>query len=81
GLLAIGVALAMISGNGGIDLSGIGLANLAGVVAAATMPLLVAAPDAAPWTYTLGFIAVALVTGLVGGALNGWLISRGNLTP
>ncbi|MFT2588642.1 ABC transporter permease, partial [Escherichia coli] len=26
GLLAIGVALAMISGNGGIDLSGIGLA-------------------------------------------------------
>ncbi|ADJ62536.1 ABC transporter permease [Herbaspirillum seropedicae] len=81
GLLAIGVALAMISGNGGIDLSGIGLANLAGVVAAAAMPLLVAAPDAAPWTYTLGFIAVALVTGLLGGALNGWLISRGNLTP
>lgn len=31
GLLALGVALAMISGNGGIDLSGIALANLAGI--------------------------------------------------
>ncbi|OCP22500.1 hypothetical protein BC361_23815 [Ensifer sp. LC54] len=33
GLLALGVMLAMISGNGGIDLSGIALANLSGVVA------------------------------------------------
>ena len=31
GLLAIGVMLAMCSGNGGIDLSGIALANLSGV--------------------------------------------------
>ena len=30
GLLAIGVTLAMCAGNGGIDLSGIALANLAG---------------------------------------------------
>jgi len=79
-LLAMGVSLAMISGNGGIDLSGIGLANLAGVVAAALMPLLVDA-DAAPWTYTAGFVLVALLTGLLGGALNGLLVARAGLTP
>lgn len=79
-LLAIGVSLAMISGNGGIDLSGIGLANLAGVVAAAVLPQLVNA-DAAPWSYTLGFVAVALCTGILGGALNGLLIARAGLTP
>ena len=33
GLLALGVMLAMVSGNGGIDLSGIALANLSGVLA------------------------------------------------
>jgi len=79
-LLAMGVSLAMISGNGGIDLSGIGLANLAGVVAAAVMPLLVDA-DAAPWTYTAGFVLLALLTGLLGGALNGLLVARVGLTP
>ena len=36
GLLAMGVMLAMSSGNGGIDLSGISLANLAGVTSAPT---------------------------------------------
>ena len=34
GLLALGIMLSMISGNGGIDLSGVGLANLSGMVAA-----------------------------------------------
>ena len=34
GLLAIGVMLAMCAGNGGIDLSGIALANLSGVLSA-----------------------------------------------
>ena len=42
GLLAMGVALSMISGNGGIDLSGVALANLAGVVAATLAPQLAA---------------------------------------
>jgi len=79
-LLAIGVALAMISGNGGIDLSGPAMANLAGVVAASVVPHLVDA-DAAPWAYTGLFILVALVTGLVGGLLNGLLIARVGLTP
>ena len=34
GLLALGIMLSMVSGNGGIDLSGVGLANLSGMVAA-----------------------------------------------
>ena len=80
GLLAIGVSLAMIAGNGGIDLSGVGMANLAGVIAASAVPLLVN-PDASPWAYTGAFVLVALVTGLVGGFLNGWLIARVGLTP
>jgi simple sugar transport system permease protein len=80
GLLAIGVSLAMISGNGGIDLSGVGMANLAGVIAAIATPLLVDG-DASPWGYTGAFIVLALVTGLTGGLLNGWLIARVGLTP
>lgn len=80
GLLAIGVALAMISGNGGIDLSGVGMANMAGVVAAVVVPHLVDA-DASPGAYTALFVAVALVTGLVGGVVNGALIARVGLTP
>ena len=79
-LLAIGVSLAMIAGNGGIDLSGLGMANLAGVVAATVVPLMVDA-DATPWGYTGTFILVALVTGLLGGLLNGWLIAGVGLTP
>jgi len=80
GLLAIGVSLAMISGNGGIDLSGVGMANLAGVVAAIATPLLVDG-DTSPWGYTGTFIGLALATGLSGGLLNGWLIARVGLTP
>ena len=34
GLLALGIMLSMVSGNGGIDLSGVALANLSGMVAA-----------------------------------------------
>jgi simple sugar transport system permease protein len=75
GLLAMGVALSMISGNGGIDLSGVALANLAGVVAATVAPML-AAPDASPWLYTAWFAVIALAVGLVGGLLNGVLIAR-----
>jgi simple sugar transport system permease protein len=80
GLLAIGVTLAMIAGNGGIDLSGVGVANLAGVIAASTVPLLVDA-SASPWGYTGMFALVALLTGLVCGFLNGWLIACVGLTP
>ena len=80
GLLALGVMLAMISGNGGIDLSGIALANLSGLMAGLLTGLMIS-PDAAPTAYMLLFVAVAVVTGMVGGMLNGVLIAWVGLTP
>jgi simple sugar transport system permease protein len=80
GLLAIGVMLAMSSGNGGIDLSGIALANLSGVAAALLVSCFLSA-DADPWAFTVAFALVAIIVGLMGGLLNGLLISRLGLTP
>ncbi len=80
GLLAIGVTLAMISGNGGIDLSGIAVANLAGIVAALVVPHVVS-PDDFPLTYVFVFAAVCVGVGLVSGVINGLLVSRASLTP
>jgi simple sugar transport system permease protein len=80
GLLAIGVMLAMISGNGGIDLSGIALANLAGVAAALFAGGLLSVDDA-PTAFSVVFILTALLVGLAGGITNGMLIARLRLTP
>lgn len=80
GLLAIGVMLTMISGNGGIDLSGVSLANLAGVTAALVTPSLYS-PDASPQAYAVTFVAVALLVGVAGGVGNGILIAKAGLTP
>jgi simple sugar transport system permease protein len=80
GLLAIGVMLAMSSGNGGIDLSGIALANLAGVFSATVVATFVNV-DEAPMLFTLAFAITAICVGLVGGVVNGLLISRLGLTP
>ena len=80
GLLALGVMLAMISGRGGIDLSGIALANLAGVVAFQVTPVFIVL-DTAPVEYFLTFSAVALIVGVLGGALNGALIGYAGMTP
>jgi simple sugar transport system permease protein len=80
GLLAIGVALAMISGNGGIDLSGIALANLSSLVAALAVRSWIPADDA-PMAFSIAFAAVCMCGGLVGGLINGLLISRAGMTP
>ena len=80
GLLAIGVMLTMISGNGGIDLSGAALANLCGVAAALASRLLFS-PDLSPGAYASAFVALALLVGLLGGLCNGVLIARFGLTP
>jgi simple sugar transport system permease protein len=80
GLLAIGVMLAMCAGNGGIDLSGIALANLAGVASGVVVTQFVSATEA-PWLFTLAFAAGALVVGALGGLLNGIIIARLGITP
>lgn len=80
GLLAIGVMLAMSSGNGGIDLSGIALANLAGVTSATLLAGQVSAEEA-PVLFTFLFVALALCVGAMGGIFNGLLIAKLGLTP
>ncbi|MFC6493181.1 ABC transporter permease [Ancylobacter dichloromethanicus] len=80
GFLAIGVMLAMCAGNGGIDLSGIALANLSGVASAIIVGSFLSSTDNET-AFSIAFIAVALLTGLIGGTFNGLLISRLNITP
>lgn len=80
GLLGLGVMLAMVSGNGGIDLSGIALANLAAMAAVLLTPRLIHA-DTVPVWFVFVFISIALAVGLLGGMLNGLLIARVGLSP
>jgi len=80
GLLAFGVMLAMISGNGGIDLSGIALANLSGIVAFLLTRHYIPAADA-PLLFSWVFAGLALVVGLIGGVINGIVIAYARLTP
>ncbi|MBC8130125.1 MAG: ABC transporter permease [Rhizobiaceae bacterium] len=80
GLLAVGVMLAMCAGNGGIDLSGIALANLSGVLSAVLVASFI--PSATDGlAFSLAFIVLALVIGFLGGLANGILIARLNITP
>ncbi|KXF75703.1 sugar ABC transporter permease [Paramesorhizobium deserti] len=80
GLLALGVMLAMVSGNGGIDLSGIALANLAGIVAFLLTRHFIPAAEA-PLLFSWVFAGLALAVGLVGGLINGTMIAYARLTP
>ncbi|WP_180899695.1 ABC transporter permease [Martelella soudanensis] len=80
GLLAIGVGLAMCAGNGGIDLSGISLANLSGVVSALVVTQIMS-PSDQPMGFTIAFAAGAIAVGFLGGLLNGLLISFLKITP
>ncbi|QQM30396.1 ABC transporter permease [Martelella lutilitoris] len=80
GLLAIGVALAMCAGNGGIDLSGISLANLAGVASAIVVTSFLDPYDQ-PVMFTATFALIAVVVGCLGGLINGLLISFVGITP
>lgn len=80
GLLAIGVMLAMCAGNGGIDLSGIALANLSGVLSAVVATSLFAGSEQQV-AFSLIFIFGAILVGLLGGLFNGFLIARFNITP
>jgi simple sugar transport system permease protein len=79
-LLALGIMLSMLSGNGGIDLSGVGLANLSGMIAALVVPRFVSGDDS-PALYTALFCVIVVGMGLIGGLLNGVVIARLGLTP
>ncbi len=84
GLLAIATMTAMLTG--GIDLSVIGIANLAGILAglffhwaagAARGPALAGLPAAT----VIEGVGIALGAGLATGALNGVLVARARITP
>lgn len=84
GLLAIATMVAMLTG--GIDLSVIGVANLAGILAgllfhwAAGTPR---GPELAglPLGWVAAGVGCALVVGALAGLLNGLLVARARLTP
>jgi simple sugar transport system permease protein len=75
GLLAIAVMLAMLTG--GIDLSVVAIANATAITIAG---LSAHNPDASGVT-TLLIVVAGLVMGLLGGVINGILISRVGITP
>ncbi|MCA1971614.1 MAG: ABC transporter permease [Caenispirillum sp.] len=81
GLLSIAMMIAMLTG--GIDLSVVGIANLSGILAGVLFHRLAqetGVADAGVMTVLLGGV-VAVGTGVVAGALNGFLITRMRITP
>ncbi|HBU11745.1 MAG TPA: ABC transporter permease [Clostridiales bacterium] len=74
GIIALGVMLCMISG--GIDLSLVGLANLAGIIAA----YIILAMGGSNLGIVVGIVA-GVAVGFGGGLFNGVLISSLNLPP
>lgn len=72
GILSIAVMIAMLTG--GIDLSIVGLANLSAIAAGLFFQRMGGA-EAGIGTVLIG-VAIALSVGLLGGLINGWLISR-----
>jgi simple sugar transport system permease protein len=81
GILTLGVMLAMITG--GIDLSVVGIANLAGIFVAFVFTK--AMPAGAAGTALAGYLAlalaVALLTGLAAGAINSFLVAGVGIPP
>lgn len=77
GILSIAVMIAMLTG--GIDLSIVGLANLSAITAGLFFQRMGGA-EAGLGTVLIG-VAIALSVGLLGGLVNGLLISRLRITP
>lgn len=81
GLLALGILVAMLSG--GIDLSMVGIANLTSIVAALVLTRWLPA-DAGPaqvFLYSVLAGVLGMLTGLVCGALNGFVIAKVGVSP
>ncbi len=80
GLLAIAIAITMISGNGGIDLSVVSIANLSAIIAGLVVKS-VFGGDGQGVAFMIGFVVIALAVGTLCGLVNGLLVSRGNFPP
>jgi simple sugar transport system permease protein len=83
GIVAIAMMLAMLTG--GIDLSVIGIANLAGILAGVFFtrlyPAAADAGTAAELMRVIAGVVLALGVGLIAGTLNGLLIAKWKITP
>ncbi len=77
--LSVAMMLAMMSGNSGIDLSLVGISNLAGITGGLIAASLVADQTSAGFAVTL--VIFALATGALCGLVNGLLISVAGYTP
>lgn len=77
GILSVAMMLAMLTG--GIDLSVVGVANLAGVAAGLFFQK-IAGPEAGPLAAAAG-VTVGLLVGLLAGLANGLLIAKARITP
>ena len=78
GMLAIAIMLSMLTG--GIDLSVVGIANFSGILAALILSKWAPATGMT-WPMMGLAIIVSMLTGLLCGALNGFLIGRIEITP
>lgn len=81
GLLGLCILITMVSGGGGIDLSVVATANLSAITAGLISRRLYPDPDAANVSFTLTFLALALLVGLTCGLVNGLLVSRFRFAP
>jgi simple sugar transport system permease protein len=81
GILSLAMMLAMLTG--GIDLSLVGIANLASILGAFVFVKLMPAnsPQGVVIAYMAGVIVLALFVGISCGLLNGFLISKLNVPP
>jgi simple sugar transport system permease protein len=80
GLLAIAIGITMISGNGGIDLSVVSIANLSAIVAGLIVKSAFGS-EGQGVGFMIGFVLIALIVGTFCGLINGLLVSRGNFPP
>lgn len=78
-LLSLAMMLAMLSGNSGIDLSLIGIANLAGIVGGLVATRYFG--ETLGVNFAISFAIVALIAGAICGLFNGVLIAVAGYTP
>ena len=79
GLMALGGMLCMITG--GIDLSVVGTANMASILTVFTLTRLFGADGTMPLAFSVVIFLIAIVTGIVVGSLNAFLISKLGVPP
>jgi simple sugar transport system permease protein len=80
GLLALAIMITMLSGNGGIDLSVVAVANLTAIIAGKiTQSIFNAETQGLEFAFL--FPTLAVLAGLGCGLVNGMLVAFGNFTP